>query len=112
MISCLALTAYLLSSLVAVDTNPVFSTVYHVLSWPLSDVLATYNAATNHIYLVSGCDDPQGDVYQKEMDRIFACTSDGLFLLLDDAPRKHYQHMAANVEGKIWVLGGRRLRTK
>jgi hypothetical protein len=78
---------------------------------------ATYDAATNHIYLVGGCDDPQGNAYQKEMD-IYACTSltaqtwaynpdDGVFLSLDAAPRPRYRHTAANVEGKIWVLGGR-----
>lgn len=106
-----------ITSVHAVDTNLVFSPVKHVLPQPLSDMSATYDSATNHIYLVGGCDDPQGNAYRKESD-MYACTSltaktwaynpdDGVFLPLDDAPRKRYRHTAANVEGKIWVLGGR-----
>lgn len=102
----------------ATNTNLVFTEVDERLPQPLSDMSATYDDATNHIYIVGGCDDPQGNAYQKEMGGIFACTSltaatlaynpdDGVFLSLDDAPRARYRHTAANVDGKIWVVGGR-----
>lgn len=88
----------------------------HVLPMPLSDMSATYDAATNRIYIVGGCDDPQGNAKQDWGG--YACTSltsktyaydpdEGTFATMEDAPRDRYRHTAANVNGKIWLVGGR-----
>lgn len=86
------------------------------LPMALSDMSATYDKSTNLIYIVGGCNDGQGNALQDE--GYFACTKitsktyaynpdNGVFQDLDDAPRPRYRHSAANVNGKIWLTGGR-----
>lgn len=93
-----------------------FEDVDHVLPMPMSDMSATYDKVTNKIYIVGGCDDPQGNALQ-DWDG-YACTSltaktyaydadAGTFDVLPDAPRERYRHTAASVNGRIWLVGGR-----
>lgn len=88
------------------------------LPMPLSDMSATYDEATGLIFLVGGCDDPQGN--SQLTPDLFICNSitekgysfnpiDGEFKELPPAPRARYRHTASNVEGKIWLVGGRTL---
>lgn len=83
---------------------------------PLSDMTATFVDETQLIYIFGGCDDPQGNS-QFQPD-LFICGSitstgfsfnplDGEFEALPDAPRARYRHTASNVNGKIWLVGGR-----
>ena len=86
------------------------------LPMPVSDISATYDEATDRIYLIGGCDDPQGN--SQLTPTLFVCSSitakgfafnpnDFTFENLPDAPRERYRHSASNVNGKIWLVGGR-----
>lgn len=86
------------------------------LPMPMSDMSATYDESTDRIYLVGGCDDPQGNS-QLQPD-LFVCFSitdkafsfdpaTATFEELPAAPRARYRHTASNVDGKIWLVGGR-----
>lgn len=86
------------------------------LPMPVSDISATYDEATDRIYIIGGCDDPQGN--SQLTPTLFICSSitakgfafnpnDLTFESLPDAPRDRYRHSASNVNGKIWLVGGR-----
>lgn len=86
------------------------------LPMPMSDMSTTYDEATDRIYVVGGCDDPQGNS-QLQPD-LFVCFSitdkafsfdptTATFEELPPAPRERYRHTAASVNGKIWLVGGR-----
>jgi len=99
----------------------------HAIKWekelaklptPLSDMSATYDEGTSNIYLIGGCDDPQGN--SQLAPDLFVCLSitakghafdpsTGKFESLPEAPRPRYRHSATNVHGRIWLIGGRTL---
>lgn len=89
------------------------------LPFARSDMTATVSKATgdDQIYLVGGCSKDQGFNTDANMymcpELTNKCT---IFIPADNkhvdcapAPRERYRHAAANIEGKIWVVGGRTL---
>lgn len=83
----------------------------------LSDMSTTYEEKTEKIYLVGGCNDPQGNAKAPDSDYFFCNTiTDSTYSFdpvtkeikkLANAPRARYRHTAAAVDGNIYVLGGR-----
>jgi len=83
----------------------------------LSDMSTTYEEETEKIYLVGGCNDPQGNAKAPDSDYSFCNTiTDSTYSFdpvtkeikkLANAPRARYRHTAAAVDGNIYVLGGR-----
>lgn len=89
-----------------------------ILPMPMSDMSSTYDEGTDRIYIVGGCDDPQGNsqiapdffICASITDKAFAFDPlEGTFEELAAAPRARYRHTAANIDGKIWLVGGRTL---
>lgn len=101
-----------------IEESPNFKYSDFTLPKPLSDMTATYLPSTSKIYIVGGCDSAKGNERASFDQTLFMCTSisssaymfdpsQGIIKTMADMPRERYRHTASNVDGKIWVVGGR-----
>jgi len=109
---------FLLSTVVTSEITFTVEELSDKLPTSVSDMSVTYDETTDLMYLVGGCDDPQGnsqlfpDLYvcNSITDKVYSFDpKDNAFLELPPAPRERYRHSAANVKGNIWLVGGRTL---
>jgi Kelch motif len=95
--------------------NLEFNVLDTILPKALSDHSALVHNPHGTIYLVGGCDDPEGNTYV--VNGIFVCNSISAsaykfdtvtqqFVLLSDMPCTCYHHTSAILNNQLWIIGG------
>lgn len=112
------------ASVPQMDFNPLkFSAGKTKMPYPVSDMTASVAPATSSsldplVFIVGGCDSPQGNVRAEWDDQMFYCSTvtdrtiaydpaQDTFVSKKNMLRERYRHAAAVVNGMIWVIGGR-----
>jgi len=112
------------ASVPQMDFNPLkFSSGKTRMPYPVSDMTASVAPATSSsldplVFIVGGCDSPQGNVRAEWDDSMFYCSTvtdrtiaydpaQDTFVSKKNMLRERYRHAAAVVNGMIWIIGGR-----